>query len=95
MLWYRSRSCPDKLLTLDAPDRTKLRPLASGEIKPLEALTFLGGQLSVGLAILTQLNWYRCVTYPFQSAGFQADRDESTVSPSVPLLSPLWSCTRS
>ncbi|POY74446.1 putative 4-hydroxybenzoate polyprenyltransferase [Rhodotorula taiwanensis] len=39
-------------------DRTKLRPLASGEIKPLQALTFLGGQLSVGLAILTQLNWY-------------------------------------
>ncbi|GAA5849541.1 hypothetical protein JCM5353_000390, partial [Sporobolomyces roseus] len=39
-------------------ERTKLRPLASGEVKPLRALTFLGGQLSVGLAILTQLNWY-------------------------------------
>ncbi|GAA5978235.1 hypothetical protein JCM10908_004282 [Rhodotorula pacifica] len=39
-------------------DRTKLRPLASGEVKPIQALTFLGGQLSVGLAILTQLNWY-------------------------------------
>lgn len=39
-------------------ERTKLRPLASGEVKPLQALTFLGGQLSVGLAILTQLNWY-------------------------------------
>ncbi|KAG0657287.1 Para-hydroxybenzoate--polyprenyltransferase, mitochondrial precursor (PHB:polyprenyltransferase) [Rhodotorula mucilaginosa] len=39
-------------------DRTKLRPLASGEIKPLQALTFLGGQLGVGLAVLTQLNWY-------------------------------------
>ncbi|GJN88726.1 hypothetical protein Rhopal_001692-T1 [Rhodotorula paludigena] len=39
-------------------DRTKLRPLASGEIKPLQALTFLGGQLSLGLAVLTQLNWY-------------------------------------
>jgi len=23
-------------------------------------LTFLGGQLSLGLAVLTQLNWYRC-----------------------------------
>jgi len=42
-------------------DRTKLRPLASGEVKPLQALTFLGGQLSLGLAVLTQLNWYRCV----------------------------------
>ncbi|GAA5890988.1 hypothetical protein JCM8208_003120 [Rhodotorula glutinis] len=39
-------------------DRTKLRPLASGEVKPLQALTFLGGQLSLGLAVLTQLNWY-------------------------------------
>ncbi|GAA5919782.1 hypothetical protein JCM1841_005855 [Sporobolomyces salmonicolor] len=39
-------------------DRTKMRPLASGEIKPIQALTFLGGQLSLGLAVLTQLNWY-------------------------------------
>ncbi|GAA6062465.1 hypothetical protein JCM10212_005368 [Sporobolomyces blumeae] len=39
-------------------ERTKLRSLASGEVKPIQALTFLGGQLSVGLAILTQLNWY-------------------------------------
>ncbi|GAA5894843.1 hypothetical protein JCM6882_006692 [Rhodosporidiobolus microsporus] len=39
-------------------DRTKLRPLASGEVKPIQALTFLGGQLSLGLAVLTQLNWY-------------------------------------
>ncbi|GAA5932866.1 4-hydroxybenzoate octaprenyltransferase [Sporobolomyces koalae] len=39
-------------------ERTKLRPLASGEVKPIQALTFLGGQLSLGLAILTQLNWY-------------------------------------
>ncbi|GAA6044944.1 4-hydroxybenzoate polyprenyltransferase, mitochondrial [Rhodotorula toruloides] len=39
-------------------DRTKMRPIASGEVKPIQAITFLGGQLSVGLAILTQLNWY-------------------------------------
>ncbi|KAK4053861.1 Para-hydroxybenzoate--polyprenyltransferase, mitochondrial precursor (PHB:polyprenyltransferase) [Microbotryomycetes sp. JL201] len=39
-------------------ERTKLRPLASGEITPFKALTFLGVQLSVGLAVLTQLNWY-------------------------------------
>ncbi|GAA6004633.1 hypothetical protein JCM10207_000962 [Rhodosporidiobolus poonsookiae] len=39
-------------------DRTKMRPLASGEVTPFQALTFLGGQLSLGLAVLTQLNWY-------------------------------------
>ncbi|KAK4058785.1 Para-hydroxybenzoate--polyprenyltransferase, mitochondrial precursor (PHB:polyprenyltransferase) [Microbotryomycetes sp. JL221] len=39
-------------------ERTKSRPLASGEITPFKALTFLGVQLSVGLAVLTQLNWY-------------------------------------
>jgi hypothetical protein len=41
-------------------DRTKLRPLASGEVTPTQAITFLGGQLSLGLAVLTQLNLYRC-----------------------------------
>ncbi|GAA5958187.1 hypothetical protein JCM3765_002842 [Sporobolomyces pararoseus] len=39
-------------------ERTKLRPLASGEVKPIQAMTFLGTQLSLGLGILTQLNWY-------------------------------------
>ncbi|GAA6022806.1 hypothetical protein JCM11491_006413 [Sporobolomyces phaffii] len=39
-------------------ERTKMRPLASGEVKPVQALTFLGTQLSLGLGILTQLNWY-------------------------------------
>ncbi|KAM0755944.1 4-hydroxybenzoate polyprenyl transferase [Meredithblackwellia eburnea MCA 4105] len=39
-------------------DRTKLRPLASGQVTPFQALSFLGLQLSVGLGILTQLNWY-------------------------------------
>ncbi|KDE04281.1 hypothetical protein MVLG_05309 [Microbotryum lychnidis-dioicae p1A1 Lamole] len=39
-------------------ERTKLRPLASGEIRPFHAFSFLGLQLSVGLGILTQLNWY-------------------------------------
>jgi len=39
-------------------ERTQLRPLASGEITQFEALSFLGIQLSAGLAVLTQLNWY-------------------------------------
>jgi len=38
--------------------RTKNRPLASGQISSLQAWIFLGGQLSVGLQILLQLNWY-------------------------------------
>lgn len=40
-------------------DRTKLRPLAAGDITQFQALCFLGAQLSAGLAVLTQLNWYR------------------------------------
>ncbi|CAG9860762.1 unnamed protein product [Phyllotreta striolata] len=38
--------------------RTKDRPLANGEITMKRALVFLGGQLSVALLILLQLNWY-------------------------------------
>ncbi|TPX64835.1 hypothetical protein SpCBS45565_g05585 [Spizellomyces sp. 'palustris'] len=38
--------------------RTRSRPLASGIITPFKALVFLGGQLSLGLAVLLQLNWY-------------------------------------
>ncbi|OLY83430.1 4-hydroxybenzoate polyprenyltransferase, mitochondrial [Smittium mucronatum] len=37
-------------------ERTKNRPLASGQITKSEAIVFLGAQLSVGLAILLQLN---------------------------------------
>ncbi|KAL0273408.1 UNVERIFIED_CONTAM: hypothetical protein PYX00_006076 [Menopon gallinae] len=38
--------------------RTKDRPLVTGEISPFQALVFLGGQLTIGLIILLQLNWY-------------------------------------
>lgn len=49
-----------KLIPLTA-DRTKNRPLARGDVSQFQALTFLGVQLSAGLAVLTQLNWYRSV----------------------------------
>ncbi|XP_050504508.1 4-hydroxybenzoate polyprenyltransferase, mitochondrial [Diabrotica virgifera virgifera] len=38
-------------------ERTKERPLVNGDISMKQALVFLSGQLSVGLAILLQLNW--------------------------------------
>ncbi|KAI4520970.1 4-hydroxybenzoate polyprenyl transferase [Schizophyllum commune Tattone D] len=38
--------------------RTKSRPIAAGDITPPQAIAFLGLQLSAGLAVLTQLNWY-------------------------------------
>ncbi|XP_054718127.1 4-hydroxybenzoate polyprenyltransferase, mitochondrial-like [Uloborus diversus] len=42
-------------------ERTKLRPLAAGEIKMIDAWMFLGGQLSLALLILLELNWYSIV----------------------------------
>ncbi|KIJ56921.1 hypothetical protein M422DRAFT_57502 [Sphaerobolus stellatus SS14] len=41
-----------------AVDRTKTRPLARGDITPPQAVGFLAGQLTAGLGILLQLNWY-------------------------------------
>ncbi|WAQ86942.1 hypothetical protein PtA15_7A671 [Puccinia triticina] len=38
--------------------RTQLRPLASGALSPINAVGWLGIQLSIGLAILLQLNMY-------------------------------------
>ncbi|KAH9951854.1 UbiA prenyltransferase family-domain-containing protein [Amylocystis lapponica] len=38
--------------------RTRERPLAKGAISPPQAIGFLGLQLSAGLAVLTQFNWY-------------------------------------
>jgi 4-hydroxybenzoate polyprenyltransferase len=42
-------------------ERTKTRPLARKDISPRHAFAFLAPQLAAGLAVLTQLNWYRCV----------------------------------
>lgn len=40
-------------------ERTKSRPIASGQVKPFQALVFLGANLLAGLCILLQLNTYR------------------------------------
>ncbi|KAJ1328640.1 4-hydroxybenzoate polyprenyl transferase [Batrachochytrium salamandrivorans] len=42
-------------------ERTRTRPLASGVIKPYEAILFLGAHLFVGLFVLTRLNLYSIV----------------------------------
>lgn len=41
--------------------RTKNRPLVLGNVTLSQALVFLAGQLTVGLAILLQLNWYSII----------------------------------
>ncbi|KIJ20128.1 hypothetical protein PAXINDRAFT_68749 [Paxillus involutus ATCC 200175] len=41
-----------------AVERTRTRPLARGDITRRQALGFLAGQLTVGLGVLLQLNWY-------------------------------------
>jgi 4-hydroxybenzoate polyprenyltransferase len=40
-------------------ERTRIRPLASGALTVPQATGFLGLQLAGGLAVLTQLNWFR------------------------------------
>lgn len=49
-------------------ERTMARPIASGQITHRNALIFLAGQLSAGLFILLQLNWY-CVGLGVLSMG--------------------------
>lgn len=56
-----------------AVERTKTRPLARGDVSQFQALTFLGGQLSLGLAVLTQLNWYSCVLLPLSLSSLHPD----------------------
>ncbi|KAF8665647.1 hypothetical protein AX16_000102 [Volvariella volvacea WC 439] len=41
-----------------AVERTKDRPLARGDITQQQALVFLGVQLTAGLGVLLNLNWY-------------------------------------
>ncbi|KZV69837.1 4-hydroxybenzoate polyprenyl transferase [Peniophora sp. CONT] len=41
-----------------AVERTRARPIAAGDITPRQAFWSLAPQLSAGLAVLTQLNWY-------------------------------------
>ena len=38
-------------------ERTRDRPITSGQVSMFDALVFLGGQLGVGLLVLLQLNW--------------------------------------
>lgn len=42
-------------------ERTKNRPLASGELTQLDALVFLSAQLGIGLLVLLQLNLYSII----------------------------------
>lgn len=49
-------NCPNRIQA-----RTRDRPLSRGDVTLRQAVTFLGAQLTVGLGVLTQLNWYRCV----------------------------------
>ena len=39
-------------------ERTRNRPITSGELSKKDALAFLAGQLSIALYILLQFNWY-------------------------------------
>jgi len=42
-------------------DRTKDRPISSGQVSLFDALVFLGAQLGLGVLILLELNWYSVV----------------------------------
>lgn len=47
------------LSDLEKVARTENRPIAAGEISRSQAFVFLGGQLSLALAVLLCLNYYR------------------------------------
>ncbi|KAF5369909.1 hypothetical protein D9758_001193 [Tetrapyrgos nigripes] len=44
-----------------AVERTRERPLARGDITQTQAVVFLGAQLTAGLGVLLQLNWYSII----------------------------------
>ena len=46
------------LYSCDQVERTRDRPITSGQVAMFDALVYLGGQLGLGLLILLQLNWY-------------------------------------
>ena len=46
------------LYCCDQVERTRDRPITSGQVAMFDALVYLGGQLGLGLLILLQLNWY-------------------------------------
>ena len=50
-------------------ERTKTRPLARGDVTQLGALTFLAAQLTMGLVVLAQLNWYSYVPLDSEPPG--------------------------
>jgi hypothetical protein len=53
-----------RLLLLRAQvERTKTRPLASGDVTTKQAWAFLAAQLTTGLGILCTLNPYSCVPH--------------------------------
>ena len=39
-------------------ERTRNRPITSGQVSKFDALVFLGGQLSTALLLLLQFNWH-------------------------------------
>lgn len=51
--------------------RTATRPIASGEVSRMQALVFLGGQLSLALGVLLCLNYYRySIIFTFLNPSF-------------------------
>ncbi|KAL2900539.1 4-hydroxybenzoate polyprenyltransferase mitochondrial [Bienertia sinuspersici] len=55
-------------------ERTKLRPIASGLLTPLQGISFLGVQLLLGLGILLQLNNYSLLISPHEEADILGNR---------------------
>ena len=43
-------------------ERTRLRPIASGQVSVAQALAFLAGLCLIGLAVLLQFNWFTVAT---------------------------------